>query len=128
MSGKRQHCRQHHSCVSLFHAYIPVLESDREYDRGLTQLFMGSEIATSPSAPRNDKSALRIAASAATQSGGNRREWLQCSSSSWTECLEQMCWLPAVGCHTPCSLPDSSRALELGKSSRRSNRVSAEAL
>ena len=45
------HSRQH--CPSIA---IVVLESKREFDKGLTDSLILAEISTSRSAPRNDKS------------------------------------------------------------------------
>jgi hypothetical protein len=52
-------------------AFVGVLESQREFDKTLTDRLMLAEIATSPSAPRNDKSLWRVIASEAQQSHDN---------------------------------------------------------
>jgi len=51
--------------------YIPVPENKREFHSGETHWFLRAQIATSPSAPRNDNVFLRVIASEAKQSRDN---------------------------------------------------------
>jgi len=50
---------------------IPVPENKREFHSGETHWFLRAQIATSPSAPRNDNVFLRVIASEAKQSRDN---------------------------------------------------------